>query len=554
MSKLLHFVAFGVMLALMLALAGCAAGQPTGPQLQGTAPADQPASVLEFLAADTPTATPPPTATPTPTSTPTPLPTPTPVAALSVGSLPAGQVLFSTQRTGEAGEQLWQVTAGDGLVELLSGVLPGGWRCAGGEPVTCAVVTMDQGLFALQPMTGTTALLDDLAPVALTGATAAISLTAGITETTAVSLTVGMTETAVASPTVALTSTAAISATGEASGAAVQGPAAPISPTAQLTATQPLQDGSQSPDYPVTQLSRLPVLAFAPSGDRLAVATEDRVTVYDLAAPAVLAVLDAGGPAELAWSPDGGRLALAYPAGEGNAIALWNRDDGSLRVLAQMEAAGRLAWAPDGSKLAFDARTSPGAPASQGGQSDIYVLYLRSGEIANLTEVFLRNNGVDPASQVAAWAPQWEPDGETVRYRRGLQNQIEQQNVVRHALRSRSPSVLWPAADEGALGLASEPGGQRLARVVLRDGRDVVQVRTADGDWQDASAGSFAAIRALVWSPAGAGEDDAARTLLIADRQTLLIIDPATGAISGLAVACPDCMVTNAIWLPAPQD
>ncbi len=174
--------------------------------------------------------------------------------------------------------------------------------------------------------------------------------------------------------------------------------------------------------------------------------------------------------------------------------------------------------APDGSKLAFDARTSPGAPASQGGQSDIYVLYLRSGEIANLTEVFLRNNGVDPASQVAAWAPQWEPDGET------------------------------------ALGLASEPGGQRLARVVLRDGRDVVQVRTADGDWQDASAGSFAAIRALVWSPAGAGEDDAARTLLIADRQTLLIIDPATGAISGLAVACPDCMVTNAIWLPAPQD
>jgi hypothetical protein len=542
MSKVLHFVAFGALLALMLALAGCAAGQPTGPQFQGTAPADQPAGVLDFLAADTPTATPPPTATPTPTSTPTPLPTPTPVAALSVGSLPAGQVLFSTQRAGETGEQLWRVTVGGGLAELLSDVLPGGWRCAGAAPATCAVVSMGQGLFALQPMTGTTALLDDLAPIALTGATAAISLTAGITETSAVS------------PTVALTSTATISVTGEITGATALVPAAPISPTVQLTATQPLQDGSPPPNDPVTELPHLPVLAFAPSGDRLAVATDDRVTVYDLAVPAVLAALDAGGPAELAWSPDGGQLALAYPAGEGNAIALWDRAGGSLRVLAQMEAAGRMAWAPDGSKLAFDARTSPGTPASQGGQSDIYVLYLRSGEIANLTEVFLRNNGVEPASQVAAWAPQWEPDGEAVRYLRGLPGQIEQQNVVRHVLRSRSPSVLWPAADEGALGLASESGGQRLARVVLRDGRDVVQVRTADGDWQDASAGSFAAIRALAWSPAGAGEADTAPTLLIADRQTLLLIDPATGAISGLAVACPDCTVTNAIWLPASQD
>ncbi len=548
MSKLLRLVAFAVPLALMLALAGCAAGQPTGPQLQGTVLADQPAGVLDFLAADTPTATPPPTATPTPTSTPTPLPTPTPVAALSVGSLPAGQVLFSTQRAGETGEQLWRVAPGDGMAELLSGVLPGGWRCTGGEPATCAAVTMDRSLFALQPVTGATTLLDDLAPVALTSGRPDIGLTLRMSDTTTVSSTMGITETIAVSPTVALTSTVEISVTGDLTGATVLFPAAPISPTAQLTATQP-------PNYPVIQSpspASPPVLAFAPSGERLAAATDDRVTIYDLAAPAVLAVLDAGGPAEMAWSPDGGQLALAYPAGEGNAIALWDVADGSLRVLAQMEAAGRLAWASDGSKLAFDARTSPGTPASQGGQSDIYVLYLRSGEIANLTEVFLRNNGVEPASQVAAWAPQWEPDGEAVRYLRGLPGQVEQQNVVRHALRSRSPSVLWPAADEGALGLASEPGGQRLARVVLRDGRNVVQVRTADGDWQDASPGSFAAIRALAWSPAGAG--DGARSLMIADRQTLLLIDPATGAISGLAVACADCALTNAVWLSGPQD
>ena len=42
----------------------------------------------------------------------------------------------------------------------------------------------------------------------------------------------------------------------------------------------------------------------------------------------------------------------------------------------------------------------------------------------------------------------------------------------------------------------------------------------------------------------------ASRLLLLADRQTLWIIDPATGNLSGLAVACPDCVVTQAVWLP----
>jgi len=275
--------------------------------------------------------------------------------------------------------------------------------------------------------------------------------------------------------------------------------------------------------------------------------------VYDLRTPALLATLDAGGPAELAWSPDGGRLALAYPAGAGNAIALWSLADGEWRVLAQMEAAGHLAWSPDGSKLAFDARTSPGAPASQGGQSDIYVLYLRSGEIGNLTELFLRNNDVDPASQIAGWAPQWEPDGEGVRYLRGLPDQIEEQNVVSQPLRSRTPTVLWPAAEAGPLGLIAAPDGARLARVIQREGRDVVQVSTAAGGWQDASPGSFNAVGALAWAPIGQPDNDAGR-LLVADRQTLLFIDLATGAISGLAVACPDCTVTNAVWLPLSQD
>jgi dipeptidyl aminopeptidase/acylaminoacyl peptidase len=321
----------------------------------------------------------------------------------------------------------------------------------------------------------------------------------------------------------------------------VTSPSVPLSLTAQLTSTH-------ATNQPINQSTNLLTLSFSPDGATLAVATQDRVIVYDLAAPAMLAMLDAGGPAELAWSPDGQQLALAYPAGEGNAVALWSLDDGRLRVLAQMEAAGRLAWAPDGSKLAFDARTSPGTPSSQGGLPDVYVLYLRSGEIANLTEVFVRNVRVDASQRIGGWAPQWEADSETVRYVRGVPGQVGEQNVVRHPLRSRTSTVLWPAADEGKLGVVAEPGGPRLARVILRDGRDVVQVSPVANAWQDATPGAFVELTVLAWAPAGG--EDAPRLLLLADRQTLWLLDPATGSLSGLAVACPDCVVTQAVWLP----
>lgn len=528
MPRNLRLGAFILLLALLLALAACAAGAPTGPQQAGTSVPGQAADVLDIFATATPTWTPAPTLTPTPTSTPTAVPTPTPVAALSVGSPPAGQVLFSTQRAGEEGEQLWRVSVDDSLAELRSDLLPGGWACVAGA---CAFATLDQVLYALQPVTGTTILLDDLTPVLIAASAAPISPTVPITAAAVLSPTVPITAAAILSPTLPLTVTETLSTS------------VALTLTTQLTSTP-----TTSP--PIYQSATPPTLSFSPAGATLAVATQDRVAVYDLAGPALLAALEAGGPAELAWSPDGERLALAYPTGDGNAVALWSLADGRLRVLAQMEAAGRLAWAPDGSKLAFDARTSPGAPSSQGGQPDVYVLYLRSGEIANLTEVFLRNNGVDPARQIGAWAPRWEPDSATVRYVRGVPGQIEQQNVVRQALRSRSNTVLWPAADEGKLGVVPEPDGQRLARVLLRDGRDMVQVSLGAGAWQDATPGAFADLTTLVWGPSGDEDSDTARDLLLADRQTLLIVDLATGNISGLAVACPDCVVTQAVWLP----
>ena len=94
----------------------------------------------------------------------------------------------------------------------------------------------------------------------------------------------------------------------------------------------------------------------------------------------------------MAWSPDSSLLALAYPAADGlSSVALWNWRDGKMRALAAMQDVGDLAWAPDGAKLAFAGWQEPLTPSSQGSQSDVFVVFLKSGEIANLTEVFLRN-------------------------------------------------------------------------------------------------------------------------------------------------------------------
>jgi hypothetical protein len=88
-----------------------------------------------------------------------------------------------------------------------------------------------------------------------------------------------------------------------------------------------------------------------------------------------------------------------------------------------------------------------------------------------------------------------------------------------------------------------------MARVVLRDGRDVVQISDAPRAWQDATPGTFA-DRSPRWYGGPPGDEDCARRLLVADRQTLWSLDSASGAMSGLAVACPDCAATQALWLP----
>jgi len=330
---------------------------------------------------------------------------------------------------------------------------------------------------------------------------------------------------------------------------------APMSATVVVSHTPALSQTVALSNTRAITLSDLQ-LALAPNVAALAVASPDSVKVFDLATQSLEAQARITGTTAMAWSPDSSLLALAYPAADGSSsLALWNWRDGKVRALAAMQDVGDLAWAPDGAKLAFAARQQPLTPASQGGQSDVVVVFLKSGEIANLTEVFLRNNGVDDTQRIAAWAPGWEADSSTVRYLLGVPGQPDQQSIARHPLRSRRLKGLEAVEEAGAVGIVASPDGKLDARVAERDGRQVVQTRTADSEWIDASPGTFERLHSLVWAPFeiqpnGADNAPQSRYLLLVSEQALYILDVTSGQIGGLAVACPTCTVERAVWLP----
>lgn len=491
----------------LIILAGCAASQPAGVPIRAP----------QVLATDTETPQPADTLTPLPTATPT--PSPTPLAALSAGVLPGGQVFFSTVRAGDPRAELWQVDASEGLRVAQEDIAPGLWQCASGAGTHCAFVAGQGALLATLPSSGTLALLDDLSPLA-PGQEAP-----------------SPTSTDLVSVTAALSSTSVLSQTATFSETSSQPP--PLNTTT-----------------PVSRSLAMLQLALAPDGTTLAVATSQAVKVFDLTAQTLEAQLQVADATALAWSPDSSTLAVAYGSADGVAtLALWNWQDGDIPALAVMQEVADLAWAPDGAKLAFAARREPLTPTSQGGQFDVFVVYLRSGEIANLTEVFVGNKGLPADEQVAAWAPEWEADSSSVRYILGVPGVPETQTLMRHTLRSRRPTVVGAAPEPGTVAASSGSADLLEARIAARDGRQVVQVRTADTEWRDASPGTFESLQSLAWAPAsvdavGSGAAAQTRHLLLQSRQALYILDVISGQIGGLAVACPTCTIERAVWLP----
>ena len=289
-------------------------------------------------------------------------------------------------------------------------------------------------------------------------------------------------------------------------------------------------------------------LALSADGAALAAVLPDRVDLYDLAAPALDASIVVTGVTELAWSPDGEMLALVYPVGGADALALWSRGNGRLRVVAQMESVQHAVWSPDSDKIAFDAFQPPATRPSQADRKDVFVLFLRSGEIANFSEVALRNNGVAAANRVAAWSPRWQ-SADVLRYVRGVPDSPETHAVMAHPVRSRKATRIWFVDDEGMLGILSSPDGEFDARAVVVDDHVAVQTRASGTNEWTNLPGTFDHLNGLAWSPVG-GDKDAPRYLLLVQEQNLLAVETGNDAIQGLARVCQDCKITRAVWLP----
>ena len=162
---------------------------------------------------------------------------------------------------------------------------------------------------------------------------------------------------------------------------------------------------------------------------------------------------------------------------------------------------------------------------------------------------------MDDSQRIAAWAPGWEADSSTVRYLLGVPGQPDQQSIATHPLRSRRLKGLEPVEETGPAGIVRSPNGTLDARVAKRAERQVVQLRSADGEWRDASPGTFTGLHSLVWAPPeiqpdGAERASESRYLLLVSEQSLFVLDVTNGQIGGLAVACPTCTVERAVWLP----
>jgi hypothetical protein len=272
------------------------------------------------------------------------------------------------------------------------------------------------------------------------------------------------------------------------------------------------------------------------------VAAPDRVQFFDLIENQLVATALLTDTVCLAWSFDSAALALVTQDPSGQTLALWQTASEQLRNLASVTQIGQIAWSAQSGKLAFDAQHGRGL-------RDVFFFDPATGEVRSLSEFALRDPKRAASGQIAAWRPEWEDDEKALRYVRGNPADPQMQSVVRHPLDSWQSTMLWPVAEEGLVGLLPTSDGQFQARLIDRDGQQVVQLRPVAGsDWQDGAASTFEDVQDLAWDPPAA--DGSHRYLLATRPQTVLWIDTWTGQDGDVAVACEQCRIERVIWRP----
>lgn len=288
-------------------------------------------------------------------------------------------------------------------------------------------------------------------------------------------------------------------------------------------------------------------LALAPDAGRAAVSVPGRTTVLGLPDGRAEASLLVTATVAMAWSPNGEALALVHdsPASQ-QALTLWRADSDVLTEVAIMGEIDYLHWSPDSGRLAFSGR--PRLDPEAEGVSDVFVAFLRSGEVSNMSESGLFNQ--DEPGAMAAWAPEWEASGEALRYRRGAPDDPGRQEVVRHPLASLRATSLWPATEAGLFGVLDSPDGRWQARVIDVDGDQgqALEVRLTGEPWAPEAAMPMAGVKALRWVPFGPDGDSYG--LLLQESQALRWYDVTAAAWTDLATACANCALTRAVWLP----
>ncbi len=223
----------------------------------------------------------------------------------------------------------------------------------------------------------------------------------------------------------------------------------------------------------VTHASAVLDVAWAPGGDRLAVAEQDGPVRVRSADGAVVAVLGERPARCVAWSPDGATLATG---GADGVVRLWTRDDWRERAaIPRHEGAVRtVSWSPDGAGLGSagesDDRIIVGDPTGKADQT----LPVRTGNRA--------------WADTVSWSPDWK------------------QVAIGNGGSTRVVSV---AGGEAAVNIQGPPGipswsadGRRLA--VCRIDTAITIADPATGSVMGVLRGHRHRVAAARWSPDGA--------------------------------------------------